>query len=75
MKSMLSAAALLAALASPALAETTAPQAPEEPVVEAVPVAATPSTSEEQAVTDADAEVQAAGEHDCGMKHSADLTN
>lgn len=75
MKSMLSAAALLTALASPVFAETAAPQPPAQPVVEAVPVAATPATSEEQAVTDAEAEVQAAGEHHCGMKHSADLTN
>lgn len=75
MKAILSAVALLAVIAAPAFAESAAPQTPAEPVVEVVPASATPAAGEEQAVTDAEAEVEASNGHDCSSMQSADLTN
>ncbi|MFM8746352.1 MAG: hypothetical protein ACKOED_06760 [Aestuariivirga sp.] len=67
MKSILSAAAPLAAIASPAFADSAAPQTPAQPVVEIVPAAATPPAGEAQT---------AAGlGHGCGAKQEAALTN
>jgi len=79
MKSILSAAALLVAIASPALAEeatgTTAQPAPA--VVEIVPSATQPSLSEAPATT-LEGETQSKASmdgHGCGSKKTVYLTN
>jgi hypothetical protein len=79
MKSILSAAALLAVIASPAFAEesmgTTAQPAPA--VVEIVPTATQPSVSEAPAavVEGEDQSKAAMGGHGCGSKKTVYLTN
>ena len=81
MKSILSAAALLAVVASPALAEeaVTAAQPKAEPAVvqEIVPAATEPSMSEAQPATEAAPQSKAAGMggHGCGSKQAVYLTN
>lgn len=75
MKLILSAAALLAVIATPSVAETAAPQAPAQPVVEIVPAAVTPSAGEVQPVTEADAQTEAGSGHGCGAKKNVYLTN
>ena len=80
MKSILSAAALLAAIASPALAEeaVTAQPGAELPVVqEIVPAATTPALSEAQPATEAANPSEAAGMggHGCGSRQTVYLTN
>jgi opacity protein-like surface antigen len=79
MKSILSAAALLVAIASPALAEEatgTQPQ-PAPAVVEIVPAATEPSVSEAQpAAVEGETQSKAAmGGHGCGSKKTVYLTN
>lgn len=82
MKSLLSAAALLAVIASPALAgEATGTQAQPAPaVVEIVPTATDPATgpamSEAPAAVGEEAQSKAAmGGHGCGSKKTVYLTN
>ncbi|WP_395663202.1 hypothetical protein [Aestuariivirga sp.] len=79
MKSLLSAAALLAVIAAPALAEeATGTQAQPAPaVVEIVPTATEPAMTEAPATaTGEDAQSKAAmGGHGCGAKKAVYLTN
>lgn len=80
MKSILSAAALLAVIASPALAQKAVPQAQTQPapaVVEIVPTATEPAISEAPAATvEGDAQSKAAmGGHGCGARKAVYLTN
>lgn len=78
MKSILSAAALLAVIASPALAQKAVPQTQPAPaVVEIVPTATEPSMSEAPAApVDGNAQSKAAmGGHGCGAKKTVYLTN
>ena len=79
MKSLLSAAALLAVIVSPALAEeATGTQAQPAPaVVEIVPTATVPAMTETPVTaTGEDAQSKAAmGGHGCGAKKAVYLTN
>jgi hypothetical protein len=81
MKSILSAAALLAVIAAPALAGEatgTAQPAPAPAVVEIVPTATEPAMSEAPAATLEEGEAQskaAMGGHGCGSKKTVYLTN
>jgi len=78
MKIILSAAALLAVIASPALAQKAVPQTEAQPQVveEIVPAAATPSMSEIQPMTEAEGQSKASAKGGgCGAKHTVYLTN
>ncbi len=79
MKSILSAAALLVAIAAPALAEeaTGAQTQPAPAVVEIVPTATAPATTEVQpAAVEGESQSKAAmGGHGCGAKKTVYLTN
>jgi opacity protein-like surface antigen len=81
MKSILSAAALLAVIASPALAEeavTAQPKAEPAVMQEIVPAATQPSMSEAQPTTEAAPQSKAMsgmGGHGCGSKQTVYLTN
>jgi opacity protein-like surface antigen len=78
MKSLLSAAALLAVIASPALAGEATQAQPAPAVVEIVPTATEPAMSEApaSAATGEEAQSKAAmGGHGCGSKKTVYLTN
>ncbi len=79
MRTILSAAALLAVIASPALAEeaTGTQTQPAPAVVEIVPTATEPAMSEAQpAAAEGEAQSKAAmGGHGCGSKKTVYLTN
>lgn len=79
MKAILSAAALLVAAAFPAFAEEAAgtQTQPAPTVVEIVPAATEPATSEAQpAAVDGETQSKAAmGGHGCGSKNTVYLTN
>lgn len=80
MKSILSAAALLAVISSPVLAEEAATAQPKaEPAVvqEIVPAATEPAMSEVQPATEAASQSKAASGmgHGCGSKQTVYLTN
>lgn len=79
MKLVMSAAALLAVIASPVLAEeavTAQPKAEAAVVQEIVPAATEPAMSEAQPATEAGTQSKAsAGGHGCGSKQAVYLTN
>lgn len=78
MKSILSAAALLVAIAAPALAEEATTGQPAPATVEIVPAATQPNMSEAPAATgeaQSKAASKAMGGHGCGSKTTVYLTN
>ena len=78
MKSILSAAALLVAIAAPAIAEeaTGTQTQPAPAVVEIVPAAANPMSEVPTAAVEGEAQSKAAmGGHGCGAKKAVYLTN
>jgi hypothetical protein len=80
MKSILSAAALLAVIVSPAMAQKAVPQTQTQPQVQTaeqiVPAVATPPTTQVEPMTETEGQSQASAKSGgCGAKHTVYLTN